>query len=561
MSSEQPTSPSADVRTKWILLAFLTLASSCGYWWLGTLSHFYQDDSKAEQQPTLIVLSLLAGLFVVHWLALWLALRLPSGKQLGLGIVASSAVFRAIVVPSTPILEIDYHRYIWDGAVLAEGVSPYRYAPEEVIQAANPQAAVGDDTLLKLVELNQKSASLGKSLRTIHYEDHTSPYPLVSQVVFAAAALITPDDSSNELRVTLMKALLTTFDLATLLLVMALLKSCGRHLGWSLAYGWCPLLLKEIANGGHLDSIAIFFCTAAVWALVSQWRVDEQDRSGATEKRTIISASLLALAIGAKLYPIVLAPLFAAVWLRRGTWRHMLVGGTVCTALTLGLLSPQVREKAAESADSKDGISAFLRRWEMNDLLFMIVRENLMPQDKIAAEKTPWFSVVPDRWSDEILDQYWLIRLGNFDNPRPMENGPLSFELARLLTGIATLGIACALAWRAARPGTECSDLVRAAFLTIAWFWLLFPAQNPWYWCWAIPFLPFARYRAWHATAALALLYYLRFWLETHYPEPPVAQTPYDGEYFFYFVVPWFEFGPLLVALAVSWFLWRKRTL
>ncbi|MEQ8836424.1 MAG: hypothetical protein RID07_06430 [Lacipirellulaceae bacterium] len=265
--------------------------------------------------------------------------------------------------------------------------------------------------------------------------------------------------------------------------------------------------------------------------------------------------------MGAKLYPIVLAPLFAAVWLRRFSWERLFIGIAICGTFSIAFLSPQIASKLDASVESKDGISAFLRRWEMNDLLFMVVRENLMPQAMIAPEKTPWFSFIPDSWSNEILDQYWLIKLGNAGNPRPKENGPLSFELARLVTGLVTLTIACVLAWRAARPNGERENVVRAAFLSIAWFWLLFPAQNPWYWCWAIPLLPFARYRAWHATAALALLYYLRFWFETHYAESRVAQTPYNGEYFFYFVVPWFEFGPLLIALYISWSVSRQKNL
>jgi hypothetical protein len=38
----------------------------------------------------------------------------------------------------------------------------------------------------------------------------------------------------------------------------------GRHLGWSLAYAWCPLAVKEVANTGHLDSIPVFLTVLAV---------------------------------------------------------------------------------------------------------------------------------------------------------------------------------------------------------------------------------------------------------------------------------------------------------
>ncbi|MFM9961618.1 MAG: hypothetical protein ACKV2Q_10370 [Planctomycetaceae bacterium] len=52
---------------------------------------------------------------------------------------------------------------------------------------------------------------------------------------------------------------------------------------------------------------------------------------------------------------------------------------------------------------------------------------------------------------------------------------------------------------------------MEATFLIIAWYWLLLPTQNPWYLTWCLPFLPFARGRAWFALSVLAFVYYLRF--------------------------------------------------
>ena len=69
--------------------------------------------------------------------------------------------------------------------------------------------------------------------------------------------------------------------------------------------------------------------------------------------------------------------------------------------------------------------------------------------------------------------------------------------------------------------------------------------------------MPFARYRTWLAVAAVTMLYYLRFYLNAHYPDPPVLGTPYDGAYFFYFVIAWIEFAPVFLALVVEW-LWAR---
>jgi hypothetical protein len=120
-----------------------------------------------------------------------------------------------------------------------------------------------------------------------------------------------------------------------------------------------------------------------------------------------------------------------------------------------------------------------------------------------------------------------------------------------LITSLFYLVIAGVLAWRGARAETA-ADWLNAAFLTIAWFWLLLPTQNPWYWTWALPFLPFARGRAWLAMSGLAFIYYFRFWLMRYFPLASVAGTGYTGPMFFDYIVVWFEFGPWFVCLALT---------
>ena len=94
-------------------------------------------------------------------------------------------------------------------------------------------------------------------------------------------------------------------------------------------------------------------------------------------------------------------------------------------------------------------------------------------------------------------------------------------------------------------------------FLTLAWFWLLSPTLNPWYWIWALPFVPFARGRAWLAMGGLVLMYYLRFWFRHHYPDETVFFTCYRGVAFHDFVVVWLEFAPWFVWLMAE-AVWRR---
>lgn len=57
-------------------------------------------------------------------------------------------------------------------------------------------------------------------------------------------------------------------DLATMAAVFWILPSLKFHSGWLVLPALNPLVIKEVANGGHLDSIATFFLTLSVLAIV-----------------------------------------------------------------------------------------------------------------------------------------------------------------------------------------------------------------------------------------------------------------------------------------------------
>ncbi len=559
-------------------ICWLGIFSLVGYLILTWLSWRFTEETPDDAKPTLWVLVGFAFEFLAYWGALALVLRLPPSRCWLGGIVGGACLFRLVMLPSVPIHEIDIYRYIWDGAVFAEGVSPYRYSPQQVLDATHMPPAELDQDLRRLVTLQARSKSLAYSLERIHYGVLPSPYPSVSQAVFALSAIGTPERASPHFRMVVMKLLLVLFDLATLWVLIALLKNTGLHPGWSLAYGWCPLLLKEIANGGHLDSIVIFFTTLAIWLLVRSCLVDASQRTASRLASAGLVGSIIALAIGAKIYPVLLLPWFAALWWRRCGGLAAAVGLMTTAVVALGMLYPLIPnatdqpslEKVAsptptvpplyvpgqpatsipeplnlstpsDTSDPAAGLLEFFKRWEMNDLIFMVVLENLRPQAGVEPSAKPWFVIVPDAWTQAVANS--------------------SFLVARAITGGMFGLLACWLAWRAAGqddPQAWC----RAAMLTLAWFWFTCPTQNPWYWCWVLPLLPFARYRTWHVIGACSLLYYLRFWLMAHYPTPPVLGTPYNGEIFFYFVVTWVEFAPCLLALGLEWsqFCWKKSS-
>jgi hypothetical protein len=199
--------------------------------------------------------------------------------------------------------------------------------------------------------------------------------------------------------------------------------------------------------------------------------------------------------------------------------------------------------------DPAVGLKRFLARWEMNDFLFLIVIENLKTADAVRAGQKAWFSIYPENVRESIVSSVTACI--------EVDRWGAAFLVAR---GVTLAYYALVFVWLLQRCWRATAPTVWAesVFLALAWFWLLSPTLNPWYWTWVLPFLALARSRVWLAMSGCVLLYYLRFWLIYQFPQTPVLDTPYAGAPFFDLVVTWIEFGPWFVCLWLGWL--RTRT-
>jgi len=291
--------------------------------------------SSAEEPIEIFVaLQILGGAI---WFWTLAALRRQSGARLVLLVVVVGLVLRAAFFFSTPILEDDYQRYLWDGGVVAHGLDPYAHAPADLLLGAGmPRAAwdplvdEGDDVLQQVNHPH---------LRTI--------YPPVAQGAFALAHVIAPWKPLG------LRLVWLGLDLIVCLL---LLRGLGRasDRAWRLAIYWLnPLLIKEIYNSLHMEMVLLVFATAAlVWA---------------GRKRFLPACVALGLAIGAKFWPALWVPLLLR---RRGLGkRRLAIGLLVAGAVALACVLPILRGGTGEDS----GLSAYASHWEMNDGAFVLL--------------------------------------------------------------------------------------------------------------------------------------------------------------------------------------------
>ena len=555
------------VRKPGTVLCGLAIVSWLAYIAIASLGQSLHEATSGDNS-LLLQLGLIGVAFACYLAAIRVGVQMPSSRPLLALIVVPAVVFRLTLLFSDPIEEIDIYRYLWDGAVLDCGISPFRYSPRQVLEASLDDDA--PDDLRELVALRNQSPALHAILRRVHFGDLPTIYPPVAQAVFAAADRITPREASVALRMGIMRTLFIAFDLCTLFVLLRLLRLVALPYGWAITHAWCPLVVKEIANSGHLDSLATFLSVGAIYlALRCDPRAAGSHRS-ATLPGSLVAAIVLALAVGAKLYPVILLPVLFVMFCRQYGWR--IAGGlnAVTIVLSCVLVWPMMPrgelepikpdsialavndepplppdEIALTPKDPSQSLRAFLSRWEMNDFLFLILMENVRPTDQLPPHEVAWFSIVPEAW-----------RIGTSDHMQSRFN--VSGEMAPFLITRAILSfvfavLAIAFAWRAYRADRP-QEYLNAAFLTVAWFWLLLPTLNPWYWTWAVPFLPFTRNRAWLAVSGLVFTYYLRFWLVAHFPSGPVLGTHYDGALFFDYVATWVEFGPWFCWLGIESF-------
>lgn len=515
---------------------------------IAILSRAFVPGEGLLDRPIPAVLALFGVNFLLYLASAWVVGRVEIESRAVWIIVGFAALFRLTLWPSQPIQEVDLYRYLWDGRVFVAGINPYRHSPAEAQNAESSDELTGQTQ--KLAKLRRASPALATIFARVHFPEVPTIYPPLSQLVFALAAAVTPISAPLAIHVLVLKGVFLAFDGLTVVLLALLSRRVGLSRTGIIWYAWCPLVLKEFANSAHLDTVAVSLVALTFYLLAL---LPGPARRIPTLGLAALAGGALGLATLAKLYPLVLLPL-VTVWLWRQLGHRVLLPLAVfTTTLLLGYL-PFLDFSSIRPRSPWEGLEIYLSGWEMNDLAFALVVENLDPT-RMGPEEA-WYSLVPRETRLALLGAA-TGRRGEWDVPENLAAAAMG--LARLLTGVIYLALVLGLAlfprrWDKQGP----AELCRRAFLTLGSLWFLLPTQNPWYWTWAMPFLVFQR-GAWVLVSGAALLYYARFWLEYHYAHVPVLGTGYHGPAFFDFVVVWFEQLPLIGAILVDAAWCRRR--
>lgn len=191
-----------------------------------------------------------------------------------------AAVTQMILTLTRPTLSDDMYRYVWDGRVQAQGISPYLYPPNA------PELSQLRDTEI-YPSINRKNV--------------VTVYPPAAEATYALLWRIVPDNIHG------FQIAMALGGLSAGVLLTGLLRDLNRTPSRVLIYLWSPLLAYETAHAAHVDGLVLPFLVGAWWA-----RARERDW---------LTGILLGVATVIKFYPAVLLPFLWRPRHPQGRWQ------------------------------------------------------------------------------------------------------------------------------------------------------------------------------------------------------------------------------------------------
>ena len=272
------------------LVPFLILSASflCVCWLAGQLG--LPSDSNATLpigEGLTVPAGWLIAIFVsLLGLGLGVTLFFPRGLSFRRATVVAFtlAIAARVLVLPLPASD-DVNRYLWEGRILAHGFSPYSHAPQ-----------AGDDELVDPFRDPDDPIWRG-----INHPTYTAIYPPLMLGLLAGVSSIAYDALA-------VKVVMSLFDLATLAVLLSILRRRRLELRWSLLYALSPVALFAFAGEGHNDAVQVFCLTLAL-ALHGR-------------KRWGWTWLLLGLAVQSKVISLLAWPFFFS----RESWRYVGLG-------------------------------------------------------------------------------------------------------------------------------------------------------------------------------------------------------------------------------------------
>lgn len=335
---------------EWILMGLLLVLIQAG---LSAISAEFEYGRDVLSRPVGWMIGLMCASGLVYLIGVQrLQSAFVADRRWWIWMIGVGIAMRLLMFPSTPMMDDDYYRYLWDGGVVAHGHSPYARTPEEVFSGAAD------------AERSELAAASQGVIDRVNHPWLRTIYPPLAQAAFAAAHLLDPWGIIG------LRVMWSLFDMITLALLATLIRAVHADPRQLVVYWWNPLLVKEIYNTVHMDILILPFVVVALLL--------------AARGRHLVGAMALAIGAGVKLWPLVLVPAIL---------RHKNVSGRRAAAAlaTSGVVGAVITAPLLWSlSQGSSGLYVYATRWEMNDALYTLLyaaAHRLMPEGAHAAAR------------------------------------------------------------------------------------------------------------------------------------------------------------------------------
>ncbi len=236
-------------------------------------------------------------------------------------IILFGLIFRISLIPSNISTSDDIYRYIWEGKLVANGINPYEFSP--------------DDDSLSYLHSELLPAK-------VTFKDMPAIYPTVSQGVFALGYLISGENDKG------LKLIYLLAELLTILFIVKILRLRKLNTNLVILYAWLPLPILEFFVNSHIDVVGISFFTIFIYYILKD--------------KYLAALPFYVLATFIKFYPLILAPLL----IKKLGWKKSLIFGGFFLLLAAPLVFPMIPHERATG----ESLFKYLSSWCFNGSVY-----------------------------------------------------------------------------------------------------------------------------------------------------------------------------------------------
>lgn len=359
-------------------------------------------------------------LFVVY---IWVSTskQVFANKHLSFCLMAAF-LFRLVFVFSEPSLSDDFWRYLWDGRLQLQGISPYRYTPQEFMTLYP-----APNTFLSTV------------FGQLNSPNYYSVYPPVNQWFFFLAVYCFPNDYMGAVVVLHLLALL--LDCGSIWIALKLIKALGLEQKNILIYALNPLVIIELNGNLHTEVNLLFLLVSTVYL--------------GYKNRLYYAACCFGFAIATKLIPLVLLPLIL-VYLK---WKKGLIFCGIACAVFSVLMWSHIGW--TEAANFNQSLELYFASFEFNASFYYLLR----------------YTLLADYW------EYWNYH-AYFMEIKWFESFLRAdlYRYSKRFLQLCFVGVVLVQTFKLFRTNTP-NQLMKALILVYAAYFICATTVHPWYIC------------------------------------------------------------------------------